>query len=88
MVSAGTVVTALGVDGLHQRTASYLNGRNAFLDLRGAWAGYARTGIHYFNIQYRTPTSLSFTDCKYKVESNTNLYVCHDVASILRRYHC
>ena len=88
MPSAGTVVTALGVDGLHQHTASYLNGRNVFLDLRGAWAGNARAGIYYFTIQYRTPFSLSFTDCKYNVENNTNLRICHDVASILRRYHC
>ena len=68
------IVTALGVDGLQQHTTSYINGLNTFLDLRGAWAGYTRAGIHYFNIQYRSPISFSFTDCKHKVESNTNLY--------------
>ena len=31
-------------------------------------------GPHYFGIQYRTPTGLSFTDCKEKYKDNKNLY--------------
>ena len=70
----GTVVTALGVDGFHQQSTTLLKGNNAFLDLHGAWAGNARDGIHYFNIQYRTPPTLTFTDCKESHKNNKNLY--------------
>ena len=68
------MVTALGMDGFHQHTTSFLKGNNHFRDLHGAWAGSAHDGVHYFNIQYRTPTSLSFTDCKEKHKNNKYLY--------------
>ena len=68
------VVTALDVNGFHQHTTSFLKGNNAFLDLHGAWAGNSYAGLHYFGIQYRTPASLSFTDCKEKYKNNQNLY--------------
>ena len=72
--SAGVVITALEINGFHQQTTSFLKGRNAFLDLHGAWAGKTHDGLYYFGIQYRTPTGLSFTDCKEKYKSNQNLY--------------
>ena len=74
MASPGYVVTALGVDGFHQHSTSFLKGSNHFLDLHGAWAGNAHDGVHYFTIQYRTPFSLSFTDCKENYKNNKNLY--------------
>ena len=74
MATPNYVVTALNVNGFHQHTTTFLKGNNAFLDLHGAWAGNGRTGPHYFNIQYRTPTGLSFTDCKEKYKNNQNLY--------------
>ena len=74
MTTPSHMVTALGVDGFHQHTTSFLKGNNAFLDLHGAWAGSARDGVHYFSIQYRTPSSLSFTDCKENYKDNKNLY--------------
>ena len=48
----------------HMLTALSVKGNNDFLNLHGAWAGSAHDGVHYFSIQYRTPPSLSFTDCK------------------------
>jgi len=74
MVSPSYVVTALGVDGFHQHSSTILKGTNSFLDLHGAWAGKMRDGLHYFSIQYRTSTSLSFTDCKEAYKNNKNLY--------------
>ena len=74
MTAPGFMVTALGIDGFHQYTTSFLKGNNQFLDLHGAWAGYARKGVHYFSIQYRTLFSLSFTDCKENYKNNKNLY--------------
>ena len=70
MVSTSHLVTALEVDGFYQQTTSFIKGNAAFLDLHGGWAGNACAGVHYFSIQYRTPTSLSFTDCT----ENNNLY--------------
>ena len=74
MSTPSHVVTALDVNGFHQQTTSFLKGNNAFLDLHGAWAGNCRDGMYYFGIQYRTPTGLSFTDCKEKYKNNQNLY--------------
>jgi len=74
MVSPRYVVTALSVNGFHQPTSVFLKGDNNFLDLHGAWARKYYKGPHYFNIQYRTPTGLTFTDCKEKYEDNKNLY--------------
>jgi len=74
MVFPSHVVTALSVNGFHQPTSALLNGNNNFLDLHGAWARNYYKGPHYFNIQYRTPTGLTFTDCKEKYEDNKNLY--------------
>ena len=54
-------------------TQHHFIGNNDFLDLHGAWAGNCRDGLYYFGIQYRTPTGLSFTDCKEKYK-NKNLY--------------
>ena len=74
MASRSYVVTSLHVDGLQQTTATLLKGDNDFLDLHGAWARNMHAGPHYFNIQYRTHTGFSFTDCKEKYVNNKNLY--------------
>ena len=74
MTSPSHVVTALSVDGFHQPTTTLLKGNNAFLDLHGALAKYYYRGPHNLNIQYRTPTSLTFTDCKENSQDNKNLY--------------
>ena len=74
MISPNYMVTSLGVDGFQQNTANLIKGNNSFLDLHGAWARDLYTGLHYFNIQYRTPVGLSFTDCIEKYTDNKNLY--------------
>ena len=74
MIASSHMVTALNVNGFHQHSTSFLKGNTAFLDLHGAWAGNGRVGLYYFGIQYRTPTTLSFTDCKEKHRNNQNLY--------------
>ena len=74
MASPSYVVTSLEVDGFHLDSAVILKGDNAFLDLQGAWARNVDPGPHYFNLQYRTPADLSFTDCKEKYINNKNLY--------------
>ena len=74
MSSPHYVVTGLSVDGFHQPTSVLLKGNNAFLDLHGAWARQYHTGPHYFNIQYRTPAGVTFTDCKELYKDNKNLY--------------
>ena len=74
MTTPNYVVTSLTIDSFHHNTATLLKGHNAFLDLHGAWARNMRVGPHYFNILYRTRTSLSFTDCKEKYKNNQNLY--------------
>ena len=83
MTAPSHMVTALSVNGFHQHSTLFLKGNNAFLDLHGAWAGNGHVGLHYFAIQYRTLTALSFTDCKERHKNNQNLHVCHDAASIL-----
>ena len=74
MATPQYVVTSLEVDGFHHNTATFLQGNNAFLGLHGAWARNFYDGPHYFSIQYRTHTDLSFTDCKEKYKKNKNLY--------------
>ena len=74
MTSSNYVVTSLDVDGFQQNTATLLKGNTAFLDLHGVWARNMYDGPHYFGIQYRTPTGLSFTDCIEKYKNNKNLY--------------
>ena len=77
MTSSAAMVTSLEVDGFHQNTATVIQGSNAFtkfLSLHGAWARTMIDGSHHFGIQYRTPTGLSFTDCKEKYTNNKNLY--------------
>ena len=74
MAASSHMVAALNVNGFHQHTASFIKGNSAFLNLHGAWAGNGHDGLHYFGIQYRTPTTLSFTDCKEKHSNNQNLY--------------
>ena len=74
MTSPSHVVASLEVDGFNLNTATLLKGNNHFLDLHGAWAKNVFAGPHYFNIQYRTPAGLSFTDCKEKYTNNKNLY--------------
>ena len=68
------VVTTLNVDGCHHNSATSIKGNNAFLDLHGMWAQNTYSGPHYFNLQYRTPIALSFTDCKEKYNNNKNIY--------------
>ena len=67
------MAASLGVDGFHHTTATS-HKDNHFLDLHGAWARNLYVGSHYFDMQYRTPTSFSFTDCKEKYVNNKNLY--------------
>ena len=75
MASPSHVVTSyIEVDGFHLNSAVLLKGNNAFIDLYGAWARNMYAGPHYFNLQYHTPTGLSFTDCKEKYINNKNLY--------------
>ena len=74
MASPNNVVTSLEVNGFHLDGAVILKGNNAFLDLHGAWARNVYAGPYYFNLQYRTVTALSFTDCKEKYINNKNLY--------------
>ena len=51
-----------------------MKGDDHYLDLHGAWAENAYDGIYYFGIQYRSPGSFEFTDCKEKYKNNKNLY--------------
>ena len=74
MSSPSHLVTALDVNGFYQQSTSHIKGNSSFLDLHGAWAAKYSRGIHYFNILYRTPTTFSFTDCKYDYKDNKNLY--------------
>ena len=74
MTSPNCMVTSLEVDGFQQNTANLMKGNNTFLDLHGAWARNLYTGLHYFNIQYRTPVGFTFTDCTEKYTNNKNLY--------------
>ena len=74
MSSSSYLVTALDVDGFYQQSTPCVKGQNSFLALQGAHAGEYTTGIHYFNILYRSPTTFSFTDCQYDYKDNKNLY--------------
>ena len=74
MSSPSYAIAALDVNGFYQQSTPHIKGNSLFLDLHGAWAGYYSSGIHYFNILYRSPTTFSFTDCKYDYKSNKNLY--------------
>ena len=74
MATPNVVVTSLEVDGFHHNTATILQGNNAFLGFDGAWARNFYDGPHYFTIQYRTNTGLSFTDCKEKYKT-TKIYI-------------
>ena len=74
MSSPSYAVAALDVNGFYQQSTPHIKGNSLFLDLRGAWAGYYSSGIHYFNVLYRSPTTFSFTDCKYDYKDNKNLY--------------
>ena len=68
------LVTALDVNGFHQPSTPCIKGNSSFLSLQGAYAGQYSKGIHYFNVLYRSPTTFSFTDCKYDYKDNKNLY--------------
>ena len=74
MSSPSYVVAALDVNGFYQQSTPCIKGNSLFLDLNGAWAGYYSSGIHYFNVLYRSPTTFSFTDCQYDYKDNKNLY--------------
>jgi len=74
MTNPSHVVTALGVNGFHQHSSSFLNGDNAFLNLHGIWAERRYQNYMQFNVLYRTPTSSSFTDCKEDYKNNKNLF--------------
>ena len=75
MIISNHMASSLGVDGFQHTTAALHKGNCHFLDLHGGWARHMYAGPHYFNIQYRTPVSFSFTDCKEKYTNNKNLYV-------------
>ena len=74
MTSPSHLVTALDVNGFYQQSTPHIKGNSSFLDLHGALASHYSSGIHYFNILYRSPTTFSFTDCKYDYKNNKNLY--------------
>ena len=74
MTTPSHVVAGLHTDNFYQHPTTIIKGNNAFLDLHGGWAGNARAGMHFFGINYRTPTALSFTDCKEDYKDNKNLY--------------
>ena len=74
MSSPSHLVTALNVNGFHQPSTPCIKGNDPFLSLQGAYAGQYSRGIHYFNVLYRSPTTFSFTDCKYDYKDNKNLY--------------
>ena len=73
-VAQSHVIASLNVDGFHHNSASLIKGNNAFLDLHDAWARNTYGGLHYFSLLYRTPATLSFTDCKEKYYNNKNIY--------------
>ena len=74
MFSSSHLVTALDVNGFNRPSTPCIKGDNSFLSLQGAYAGQYSKGIHYFNVLYRSPTTFSFTDCKYDYKDNKNLY--------------
>ena len=74
MSSLGRLVIALDVNGFYQQSTPCIKGDSSFLALQGAYAGQYKTGKHYFNILYRSPTTFSFTDCQYDYKENKNLY--------------
>ena len=74
MLSSSALVTALEVNGFHQPKSSSLQGYNSFLSLQGVWAEYRTASYINFNILYRSPGALSFTDCKEDYTNNKNLY--------------
>ena len=74
MSSPSHLVTALDVNGFHQQSTPCIKGDSSFLSLEGAHAGQYSKGTHYFNVLYRSPTTFSFTDCKYDYKDNKNLY--------------
>ena len=74
MSSPSHLVTALDVNGFHQPSTPCIKGDDSFLALQGAYATQYSKGIHYFNVLYRSPTTFSFTDCKYDYKDNKNLY--------------
>ena len=83
MSSPSHLVTALDVNGFHQPSTQCIKGNSSFLSLQGAYARQYNKGIHYFNVLYRSPTTFSFTDCKYDYKDNTNLYAIYDATTIL-----
>ena len=74
MSSPSHLATALDVNGFYQPSTPCIKGDYSFLALQGAYAGQYSKGIHYFNVLYRSPTTFSFTDCKYDYKDNKNLY--------------
>jgi len=68
LVSPDYIVTALNVNGFYQKSSAFLRGPYNSLHLHGLWADNHRTGIHYFNMLYRTPVNFSFTDCGAEAE--------------------
>ena len=74
MSSPSHLATALNVNGFYQQSTPCIKGDYSFLSLQGAYAGQYSKGIHYFNVLYRSPTTFSFTDCKYDYKDNKNLY--------------
>ena len=71
---ASHLVTALSVDGFHLPASTLLKGNTTSLDIHGASAAEFYKGPHYFNIIYRTPADLSFTDYVENYQNNKNLY--------------
>ena len=74
MSSSSYAAAALDVNGFYQQSTPHIKGNSLFLDLRGGWAANYSSGIHYFNILYRSPKTFTFTDCQYDYKDNKNLY--------------
>ena len=74
MASENYVVTALNSDGFFEPSTSFLQGLNSFLSLHGVHAKHMYTGIHYYNLLYRSSTRFSLADCVENYKNNKNMY--------------
>jgi len=73
MTSPYYVVTALNSDGFFEPSTSFLQSEK-YLSLIGTHAKYMYSGIHYYNLLYRSPRAFSFADCVEDYKNNKNMY--------------
>ena len=74
MFSPSYVVTSLSVNGFYQQTTPLIESNSKYLNPQGILAGYYTTGIHYFNVLNRSPTTFSFNDRQHEYRDNKNLH--------------